>query len=130
LQLQAAMAAMAAMAAKGLEPPVSNLTHCSCFLFALSGPLFRFPITVLIPEPLPKADSANGSTNYNYQLVLSPGQVERRFLTIPENATWVDLSITGGNTYGSGDNGTNPRLYALHLQQVCEHEGKLNLLSR
>jgi len=85
---------------------------------------------VLIPEPLPKADSANGSTNYNYQLVLSPGQVERRFLTIPENATWVDLSITGGNTYGSGDNGTNPRLYALHLQQVCEHEGKLNLLSR
>jgi tripeptidyl-peptidase-2 len=85
-----------------------------------SGPLFRFPITILIPEPI--GNVTNGSTNYDYHFVLSPGQIERRFLTIPEDATWIDVSVTGGDTYGGGDNGTNPRLYALHMQQVCEQE--------
>jgi tripeptidyl-peptidase-2 len=82
-----------------------------------SGPLFRFPITICIPETKKKTNQ-----DYVYDLVLSPGQVTRHFLTVPESATWVDIAVTGGGSYGGGDSGANPRLYALHLQQVCEHE--------
>ena len=82
-----------------------------------SGPLFRFPITICIPEPVHETNH-----EYVYDLVLSPGQVTRHFLTVPNNATWVDIAVTGGGSYGGGDSGVNPRLYALHLQQVCENE--------
>jgi len=88
---------------------------------------FFFPSPLLSSLCSRKQSNSNGTTSYRYDLRLAPGQVVRKFLTIPENSTWVDISVTGGETYGGGDGGANPRLYALHLQQVCENEAHRDL---
>ena len=59
-----------------------------------------------------------------WSMNLAPGQITRQFLTVPHGAAWIDVAVTGGNTYGGGDNGTNPRLYALHLQQVSDDDAQ------
>jgi tripeptidyl-peptidase II len=97
------------------------------------GPLFRFPVTVVVPEPAAEPavavrSSAGASTvslgEHVWSMNLAPGQITRQFLTVPHGAAWIDVAVTGGNTYGGGDNGTNPRLYALHLQQVSDDDAQ------
>ncbi len=103
------------------------------------GPLFRFPVTVVVPELEPPAGGKAGSGSagtlsassatvslgeHVWNMNLAPGQITRQFLTVPRGAAWIDVSVTGGDTYGGGDNGTNPRLYALHLQQVSDDDAQ------
>jgi len=53
------------------------------------GPVFRVPITVI--RPLPE----RGAKPYVFdQLQFQPGQLHRMFCSIPEGATWVDITMT------------------------------------
>ena len=98
------------------------------------GPLFRFPVTVIVPEspskPRPTlfSPAADVSTvalgEHVWTMNLCPGQITRQFLTVPHGAAWIDVAVKGGDTYGGGDNGANPRLYALHLQQVSDDDAQ------
>ena len=96
--------------------------------------LFRFPVTVVVPEP-PVAPVRHACPDTCSQRIASslgetdghepfPGQITRQFLTVPRGAAWIDVAVTGGDTYGGGDNGNNPRLYALHLQQVSDDDAQ------
>ncbi|MAG93163.1 MAG: hypothetical protein CMJ48_05375 [Planctomycetaceae bacterium] len=49
------------------------------------GPLFRVPVTVVKPEPA--AALVEGRVS------LSAGTLARRFLSVPEGATWADLTL-------------------------------------
>ena len=100
------------------------------------GPLFRFPVTVVVPEPpvapvasMPASTPAASVSTISlgehvWSMNLAPGQITRQFLTVPRGAAWIDVAVTGGDTYGGGDNGNNPRLYALHLQQVSDDDAQ------
>ncbi|MBK9118998.1 MAG: S8 family serine peptidase [Phycisphaerales bacterium] len=52
------------------------------------GPLFRVPITVIRPHALPA-----GGVTWRERLVFEAGQIERRFLAVPEGATWADVRV-------------------------------------
>ncbi|XP_033096394.1 tripeptidyl-peptidase 2-like isoform X2 [Anneissia japonica] len=55
------------------------------------GPLFRIPITVLVPV------SISDTVNYEWTsdvLNFQPGQIHRRFITVPKGATWAELTLT------------------------------------
>ncbi|XP_039250617.2 tripeptidyl-peptidase 2-like [Styela clava] len=54
------------------------------------GPLFRFPVTVMVPEMIPKEN--------DYKVIVSPcefspGQIYRRFVHVPENANRAEITI-------------------------------------
>ena len=51
------------------------------------GPLFRVPITVVIPE------TDEPERTWDDEFALEAGQVEHRFLTVPQGATWVDFRV-------------------------------------
>ncbi|HMB71155.1 MAG TPA: tripeptidyl peptidase II, partial [bacterium] len=59
------------------------------------GPVFRVPVTVVVPGGVPADDPRFGET-----LSLRPGQIHRRFLAVPEGATWADIMVRsrGGET--------------------------------
>lgn len=53
------------------------------------GALFRFPVTVVIPEQVPDDE---------YKVVMEPrdfksGYISRRFVDVPEGATWAEITI-------------------------------------
>ncbi|KAJ7392828.1 tripeptidyl-peptidase II Tpp2 [Desmophyllum pertusum] len=55
------------------------------------GPLFRVPVTVIIPNSVSDAD------HYVYEmeeLKFKPGQVHRSFVHVPEEATWAEFSVS------------------------------------
>jgi tripeptidyl-peptidase II len=79
-----------------------------------AGPMFRVPITIVIPEKL-GCDGVRGTLG---ELNLNPGSIMRRFVAVPEGAQWLDLIITGGNLYGGSDDDDNSRIYMLHCQHV------------
>ncbi len=61
------------------------------------GPIFRIPVTVI--RTVPSASQAGVAIEE--RLSLQPGQVERRFLAVPEECTWADVSLkleTEGNS--------------------------------
>lgn len=51
------------------------------------GPIFRVPITVIRPLTI---DASQARTE---ELSLEAGRIERRFIAVPEGATWVDVRI-------------------------------------
>ena len=53
------------------------------------GPVFRFPVTAIVPEPL-------DGTSWSKTVKLEPGEIRRFFLEIPAGATWADLTLKGG----------------------------------
>eukprot|EP01063_Lacrimia_lanifica_P001405 TRINITY_DN10711_c0_g2_i1.p1 TRINITY_DN10711_c0_g2~~TRINITY_DN10711_c0_g2_i1.p1 ORF type:complete len:1321 (+),score=563.72 TRINITY_DN10711_c0_g2_i1:40-4002(+) len=54
-----------------------------------AGPVFRIPITVVRPA----AGLTGGAAELTAVMPFEPGQIERRFLTVPEGATWCDVSL-------------------------------------
>ncbi len=52
------------------------------------GPVFRIPVTVIIPGELDQEDPA-----WRAELPFAPGHVERHFMVVPEGATWADLRV-------------------------------------
>jgi len=83
------------------------------------GPLFRLPITVLKPSPPAAAAAAaadgGGSSGdpskYRFpSLAMAPGRIARRFLVVPNGATWADFTVRTG---AEGDIDTS-RLFYLH----------------
>ncbi|MCH7725669.1 MAG: S8 family serine peptidase, partial [Planctomycetes bacterium] len=71
------------------------------------GSVFRLPITVVKSgEP---TDHPMSET-----ITFKPGQIERRFVDVPENATWADLTLRAGKNDES-------RLMVLHTLQRLPH---------
>ncbi len=68
------------------------------------GPLFRIPVTVIKPHTLEDGELEETIT-------LSPGQIERRFVSVPEGATWADIEL-------SLDEAESARLLGLHTVQM------------
>ena len=71
------------------------------------GPLFTVPVTVL-RTLVPGADD---DWSFEESLELKPGRIERRFLAVPEGATWADIAMR------RRDSGT-PRRVVLHTLQL------------
>lgn len=70
------------------------------------GPIFRVPVTVVRPERL---DAANGYV-WKADGKFEPGKIERRFVVVPEGATWADAHIRAIDADG-------PRAVVLHVAQ-------------
>ena len=72
------------------------------------GPLFRLPITVIIPETVPMPEgTVSGSEDF------TPGRIVRRFISVPHGATWMDLKLRRPGGHGS-------RLIVAHTLQRLE----------
>ncbi|MBT6154691.1 MAG: S8 family serine peptidase [Planctomycetaceae bacterium] len=72
------------------------------------GPLFRFPITVTIPD---ESESDDGS-RFSGQTTFQPGQVERHFVAVPADATWATLKLRSRTDAGE------QRTYVVHTVQI------------
>lgn len=53
------------------------------------GPIFRVPVTVIIPEPLDE----EGEWIWSREVSFEPGYEERHFIVVPEGATWANLRM-------------------------------------
>ena len=58
------------------------------------GPLFRVPITVLVPE---KKQEALGVRYRFPKLTFRSGQIYRKYLAVPDNATWARIRLRAQN---------------------------------
>lgn len=92
------------------------------------GPLFRLPVTVL--RTVPTVDSFDEelidelADHHEPHLLdgwmeeeieeMSPGQIERRFIAVPDGATWADLRFH----MEPHDNGGRSRLFMVHAVQA------------
>jgi len=72
------------------------------------GSMFRFPITVTVPEKSESGDGARFSGKTTFQ----PGQVERHFVAVPAGATWATLKL-----HSLTDSGEQ-RTYVVHTLQT------------
>ena len=76
------------------------------------GPLFRFPITITIPEKSTSDDGVRFSGKTTFQ----PGQVKRHFVAVPAGATWATLKLRSLTTTGER------RTFVVHtVQAVSGH---------
>eukprot|EP00112_Aurelia_sp_Birch-Aquarium-sp1_P025902 Seg888.11 transcript_id=Seg888.11/GoldUCD/mRNA.D3Y31 product="Tripeptidyl-peptidase 2" protein_id=Seg888.11/GoldUCD/D3Y31 len=83
------------------------------------GPLFRIPVTVIVPMSLEQ--NGNPSVLEETLLRMKPGQMRRYFISVPQGATWADLSLE------SKDSTQNARymIHKLQLKDDCafsEHD--------
>lgn len=86
------------------------------------GPLFRIPVTVCrtIPvvrddvEVVPDVATLRGQQLNETIRDFEPGRIERRFIPVPNGASWVDLKIK----QTPRENGGRSRLFMLHAVQV------------
>ncbi|BFZ00765.1 hypothetical protein BsWGS_03804 [Bradybaena similaris] len=76
------------------------------------GPLFRVPITVIIPTRI--TDLANYSVS-SIGLPFRPGQIHRRFIHVPFGATYAVLKLTSQDPEKSGR-------FLIHTLQVYPHQ--------
>lgn len=53
------------------------------------GPMFRVPVTVIRPK---RMDASNDHT-WTETIRFTPGEVQRRFFSVPAGATWADLTV-------------------------------------
>lgn len=73
------------------------------------GPLFRVPVTVLVPQFCPP-----GASEVTFESeFFSPGKVTRHFVQPPEGATWAELTLTA-----EGDV-SNPKTFMIRASQVA-----------
>ncbi|CAG8455950.1 13834_t:CDS:10 [Funneliformis caledonium] len=72
------------------------------------GPLFRVPVTVTRPIIL-----SNGSKVTFDNWSFGPGHIERRFIKVPDGATFADLTIKFSTTKP-----TSPARFRLHMMQL------------
>ncbi|XP_046339901.1 tripeptidyl-peptidase 2-like [Haliotis rufescens] len=79
------------------------------------GPLFRVPITVIVPSRV--TDSTNFSLSYK-DIRFRPGQIHRRFIHVPEGATYAVLHVQ------SQDTEKNCRVLLHTLQLSPQHQYK------
>ncbi len=70
------------------------------------GPLFRVPVTVI--KPIDPPDDGHG---WSETLSFKPGQIERRFFTVPHGATWANLHVRTSSK-------DEERLLVVHAQQL------------
>lgn len=78
------------------------------------GPLFRVPITVIRPLPLPPAPPPPAFAPPNLSmgpLEFGPGTEHRLFLDVPAGATWAEVVFKAGPH-------DSPRVYALRATQL------------
>ncbi len=73
------------------------------------GPLFHVPITVVRPRAI------DASRVFAEEVSLDAGKIERRFLAVPEGATWVDVRIRRLDE-------EEPRRLLLHMVQLLPGE--------
>jgi tripeptidyl-peptidase II len=104
------------------------------------GPLFRLPVTVL--RTVPDVDSgneelvdelkeegiphlSNGWMEENFE-GMSPGRIERRFIAVPDGATWADLRFQ----MEPHDDGGRSRMFMVHALQaipgLANRDGETN----
>jgi tripeptidyl-peptidase II len=87
------------------------------------GPLFRLPMTVCRPVPSKEWSDGgkqkgtgpilnNGHMEEN--LEMQPGDITRRFLVVPDGATWVDIRFQ----MNPQDDGGKSRIFMLHAVQA------------
>ena len=79
-----------------------------------AGPMFRVPITVAKPFPLP----ANCRQVNLGELSFGPAETKRYFVVPPLGATWMDVVLT--DTRNPDEEGAT-RLIALHTVQLLPH---------
>ena len=77
------------------------------------GPLARVPITIVHAEP---ADAAPDDF-----VEFEPGRLHRRFLVVPDGATWADIRLERGELSPSL-NSESDRRYVLHSLQLLPGE--------
>ncbi len=85
---------------------IYNCSRYAHTLFYTTGPLFRVPVTVIIPER-----PADPCTLGWPALTFKPGDVLRRFVAVPDGATWAEISVRAGAL-------DTPRMFVLHALQV------------
>lgn len=94
-----------------------------------AGPLFRVPVTYLAPsvgpadELVERASSSVAPPSEPMRhlftgLRFSPGQIHRRVIHVPANASRFTLRFRPGGSWGGGDNGANNRIMVVHCQQL------------
>lgn len=96
------------------------------------GPLFRLPVTVVRAERGVHQPRATADWKEPFSTEFAPGQIERRFFAVPENATWAELRL-------QLDPSTDPvseRNFMVHAVQVLpgetyrDHEFKTQAIVR
>ncbi|NQV24897.1 MAG: tripeptidyl peptidase II, partial [Rhodopirellula sp.] len=92
------------------------------------GPLFRLPVTVLrtiptvedsddeLPERLEEESVLHLVNGWMEEHLedMTPGRIERRFMAVPDGATWVDLRFH----MTAHDNGGRSRMFMVHALQA------------
>ena len=92
-----------------------------------AGPLFRVPVTYLAPS-VGAADELAERASFRAPsepmrhlftgLRFSPGQIHRRVIHVPANASRFTIRFRPGGSWGGGDNGANNRIMVVHCQQL------------
>lgn len=79
------------------------------------GPLFRVPVSVVKPT-----ETKNGSLSYQ-RVEYGPGDIIRRFVSVPQGATDCELTIRA-----KAPSGTSPARFMLHLLQLVPNKSQKN----
>ena len=73
------------------------------------GPLFRVPVTVVVPQTMPA-----GISEISFESsAFTPGRIERHFVQTPEGASWAELTLTCEGPV------TNPKIFMIRASQVA-----------
>lgn len=75
------------------------------------GPVFRLPVTVIIPLTNQKHVSKKGTLKWEEDF--DPGIVHRKFITVPEGATWCELEMTLRQT-------ADVKFFRIHTMQLLD----------
>lgn len=69
--------------------------------------MFRIPISITKPSNLI-------NNRFKYKLFYGPGFIDRKFVVVPEGATWADLTITAQGPRSKGR-------FVVHVMQIMPH---------
>lgn len=79
-----------------------------------AGPVFRIPVTVVVPTDL------EGASEWETSETLAPGVVARHFFQVPQGATWVEIEVEAPKQ-------EEPALLVVHPQHVIPGERYVNV---
>ncbi|DBA02238.1 TPA: hypothetical protein N0F65_007648 [Lagenidium giganteum] len=83
------------------------------------GQVFTIPVTIIKPEPV--VVDTDGSAVVQFQTAMRAGEIVRRFVTPPADATWADVVVTrsagSANDVARTDANGGAKLFALHALQ-------------